>query len=241
MERWEPLGGGRILTSPRHRLTTDTLLLARFSLPRPGERCADLGAGCGGVALLWRLWGRPAHVRAVEVQEEAVRLLERSVAENGLEGAVEPLRGDLRDYKTLLPHQGLDRVACNPPYYPLGSGAQSQGRERALARHEGALSLELLAQCGRYALKTGGRLCLCLPVPRLAEALALFRDTGLEPKRLRLVQLDQTRPPYLFLLECRRGGRPGLAAEPTLLLRDETGADSPQLRKVYGDYWKGRP
>ena len=34
MERWEPLGGGRILTSPRHRLTTDTLLLARFSLPR---------------------------------------------------------------------------------------------------------------------------------------------------------------------------------------------------------------
>ncbi len=242
MERWEPLGsGGKILTSPRHRLTTDTLLLARFSLPRQGERCADLGAGCGGVALLWCLWGRPAQVDAVELQVEAVRLLERSVEANGLGEKIALLQGDLRDYKALLPHQGLDRMACNPPYYPLGSGARSEGQDRSLARHEEALSLEVLAQCGRYGLKTGGRLCLCLPVARLAEALALFHEQGLEPKRLRLVQLDGARPPYLFLLECRRGGRSGLQAEPTLLLRDETGGDSPELRDMYGDYWKGRP
>ena len=45
---WEPLGPGcKVLVSPSHRFNTDTLLLAHFARPRPGEPCADLGCGCG--------------------------------------------------------------------------------------------------------------------------------------------------------------------------------------------------
>ena len=52
MEHWEPLGSRlRVLVSPSHGFTTDTLLLAHFSLPRPGERCAELGCGCGAISL----------------------------------------------------------------------------------------------------------------------------------------------------------------------------------------------
>lgn len=237
MEHWEPLGRElKVLVNERHRFNTDTLLLAHFSLPRPRERCADIGSGCGAIPLLWCARGEPWHVTALELQEEAAGLLRRSVRENGLEERIAVLQGDVRDYKALLPHQGLERMACNPPYFPAGSGAQSRKGGRALARHEGALTLEALAQCARYALKTGGRLCFCLPVGRLAEAAGVFHAYGLEPKRLRLVQLDQSRPPYLFLMECRRGGKPGLQAEPTLFLRNEAGEESQELREIYGDY-----
>lgn len=237
MEHWEPLGRRlKVLVNERHRFNTDTLLLAHFSMPRPRERCADIGSGCGAIPLLWCARGEPGHVVALELQEEAVGLLRRTVRENGLDDRIAVLQGDARDYKALLPHQGLERVACNPPYFPVGSGAQSRKEGRALARHEEALTLEVLAQCARYALKTGGRLCFCLPAGRLAEAAGIFHAHGLEPKRLRLVQLDQDHPPYLFLMECRRSGKPGLQVEATLFLRDGAGKDSPELIKIYGDY-----
>ena len=143
MEHWEPLGSRlRVLVSPSHGFTTDTLLLAHFSLPRPGERCAELGCGCGAISLLWCARARPAHVAAIELQPQAAALAARSVRENGLEELVTVTQGDARDYRQLLPHQGLDRIACNPPYYPAGAGLPSQDPSRRTARHSRDLTLE---------------------------------------------------------------------------------------------------
>ncbi len=237
MEHWEPLGSRlRVLVSPSHGFTTDTLLLAHFSLPRPGERCAELGCGCGAISLLWCARARPAHVAAIELQPQAVELAARSVRENGLEELVTVTQGDARDYRQLLPHQGLDRIACNPPYYPAGAGLPSQDPSRRTARHSRDLTLEDLAAAARYGLKFGGRLCLCLPASRLAEAAAALSQRSLEPKRLRLVQQRPEKAPYLFLLECRLGGGPGLTAEPTLFMQDGEGHVTREMGEIYGDY-----
>ena len=74
--------------------------------------------------------------------------------------------------------------------------------------------------------------CLALKA-RLAELLETLRRSGLEPKRLRLVQHDAASAPSLLLLESRRGGRPGLAVEPTLLLRDADGRETDETRRIY--------
>ena len=71
------------------------------------------------------------------------------------------------------------------------------------------------------------------PLRRLAELLETLRRSGLEPKRLRLVQHDAASAPSLLLLESRRGGRPGLAVEPTLLLRDADGRETDETRRIY--------
>lgn len=244
--RWEPLSRScRVLVSGEHGFTTDTLLLADFSLPRPGEACADFGTGCGTIPLLWKLRGKPGHVWGVELQEAAAEQAEASVRENGFSREITILRGDVRDIRSLLAHQSLDLVSCNPPYQAVGTGLPSERTSRRTARHGGTLGLEELARAARYVLRQGGRLCVCLRTERLAEAAALFRENGLEPKRLRLVQQRADRPPYLFLLECRNGGRTGLAVEPTLLLADEKGAPTAELERIYGDYrenagWKKR-
>mgnify|MGYP003205369115 CR=1 FL=1 len=39
--------------------------------------------------------------------------------------------------------------------------------------------------------------------------------------------------PSLVLLECRRGGKPGLSVEPPLLLRLEDGGESHDVRRAY--------
>ena len=244
---WEPLAPGcQVLVTREHGFSTDTLLLAAFSQPRRGERCADLGTGCGTIPLLWRARGEPGPILAVELQPQAAEQARRSVERSGYNGYIQVVEGDVRDYKALLPCQGLDRVACNPPYTLPGAGAASPDPQRRAARQGDCFSLEDLAQAARYSLKHRGRLCLCLPVRRLAEALALFSRWDLEPKLLRLVQQRRDKAPYLFLLECRRGGRPGgLEAAPTLLLEEDTGGPTRELLELYGSYrdnagWKTR-
>ena len=242
---WEPLSRrGRVLVSREHGFSTDTLLLADFSLPLRGEACADLGTGCGVIPLLWKLRGKPGPVWGVELQEDGARQAEVSVRENGFSREITILQGDVRDIRSLFSHQSLDLVSCNPPYQAAGTGLPGTREALHTARHGDTLSLGDLARAARYVLRQGGKLCLCLRTGRLAEALALFREESLEPKRLRLVQQRAGKAPYLFLLECRSGGRSGMTVEPTLLL-EEGGAPSAELEAIYGDYrenagWKKR-
>lgn len=235
MCHWEPLGREMaVLVSDVHRFNTDTLLLADFSLPKPRQRCADLGSGCGAIPLLWCARSSPASVLALELDKGAAELMQCSVRENRLADMLHIVCGDIREYKMHLPHQGLDLIACNPPYFTTGQ--RSSGSVRSQARHADTMTLYDLAEASRYALTNGGRLCLCLPVERMAEAMTIFSQRGLEPKRMRLVQSRPGRTPYLFLLECRKCGGQGLRLEPTLLLCGEAGGPTPELLAVYGDY-----
>lgn len=238
--RWEDLGGGAGLWVTKEApLTTDALLLAHFAQPKKDWRCADLGTGCGVIPILWRQRGHRGPTLAVEIQEDLAHMAARSVAENGFT-EITVLQGDAGQPKGLLPGDTLDLIACNPPYYPQGAGETGEG-PRSVARHEDTLTLHTLAQTARYALKWGGRLCTCLPAERLAQAMAVFSGAGLEPKQLQLVQSTPERAPYLALLACRRGGKPGLAVLQNLTINDETGRPTEAMLAVYGSYRKGDP
>ena len=130
----------------------------------------------------------------------------------------------------------LDGIACNPPYTAPGAGIPSEDGARRAARQGDSLSLEDVARGARYALRFGGRLCLCLRPQRLAEAVEVFHSHQLEPKRLRLVQQRAGKAPFLFLLECRRGGKPGMEVGPVLLLEREDGSPTQEIEAIYGDY-----
>lgn len=232
---WEPLSGGsRILVSKDHAFGTDAVLLADFSMPRRGERCADFGTGCGVIPLLWRVRSQRASFVGVELQPEAASLARQSVEANGFSGEITIVEGDLR--QRLFPAGSLDRIACNPPYTAPGAGIPCGGQARRTARQGDTLSLEDLAREARCALRFGGRLCLCLRPQRLGEAVGLFQRFQLEPKRLRLCQQRPGKAPFLLLLECRRGGRPGMDVGPVLLLEGEDGRPTGELEAIYGDY-----
>lgn len=246
---WEPLGGGaEVLVSDEHRFCTDTVLLAHFSLPRTGEICVDLGTGCGAIPLLWAKRARPGRVYGVEVQPEAVEMARASVRQNQLGGLVTILRQDLTDWpalrEKLAPEEAgaFHLVSCNPPYSVLGSGAASALQAQAAARHECLCTFDDVAAAAERLLRWGGRFCFCLRPERLAEACETVRRHGMEPKRLRLVQQRQGKPPFLFLLQAARGGKPGLSVDPVLFIEEPSGTAgrlSAEMRAIYGDYKEG--
>jgi tRNA1Val (adenine37-N6)-methyltransferase len=238
-ETLEPLTASvSVLVSPQHTFNTDTLLLAWYAAPRHRDSCADFGTGCGTIPLLWQSRFAPAHITAVELQENAYSMARRSVELNGFTGSITVLQRDLRELSPQRePWMGnLDVVACNPPYQEWGTGLVNVDDSRRLARHAATCTMDDVCRAANAALKYGGKLFLCQRPQRLCDAMDAMRRAGLEPKRLRLVQQRPDKPPSLFLLEGKKGARPGLRVEPVLFIEQEGGAFSPEMLEVYGEY-----
>ena len=194
-------------------LGQDTLLLGRFATLRRGGRVCDLGCGAGALPLLLLARESSLDLSGVELDGEAAALARRNLAENGLSGVIRT--GDLRRVREQFPAGCFDLVVSNPPYFPAGSG-ESGGS----ARMELCCTLTQVCAAAAFLLKNGGRFALVHRPERLAGVMEALGQSGLEPKRLQMVQHDRDKPPAAVLVEAVRQGRPGLSVLPTLILNE---------------------
>ena len=231
------LGKITVNVNEDHRFGTDAILLADFASPLPSHTVCDLCSGCGVIPLFFcRGEKLPKKIYAVELQREAVELLERSVQENGLEGRVIPVQADLCDKEALtrlVPREKMDMVTVNPPYFRENSGKERISEAQRLARHEIACDLERVIEAADTLLKYGGVLKMCHLPERLAEAFYLMQCRRIEPKRLTLVYNRAGEKPWLALIEGKKGGKTGLAIEKPLVMRQENGEYTEELCKIY--------
>ena len=68
-----------VCVTPEHRFGTDAFLLAAFAAVRRKEVVCDLGTGCGIIPLLLSRKEPPKKIYAVEIQEQAVCQLQKSI------------------------------------------------------------------------------------------------------------------------------------------------------------------
>ena len=237
-EKIEPLGGGvKIIVSDEHKFWTDTVLLADFAEPKKNDKACDLGSGCGSIPMMWLRNGSPQHITAVEIQENACDMFERSLAMNKLSDRVDIIHSDLRELKGRVSLSSYDLVVCNPPYKANGAGIKSRSQSHIIARHESMCTIDDIALAAKALLNFSGRFCMCQRPERLGDVITAMRDNDIEPKRLRFVQQRKTKAPKLFLIEGRRGGKPGgLIVEPVLLIENESGEFSEEMIEIYGQY-----
>lgn len=224
----------RIIQSPdSFRFGMDAVLLSDFARVRPGSRVCDLGTGTGILPLL--LYGRAGQLQcdAVEIQPDAADRARRSMILNGLENAIQVHHGDLRQIRSLLPHAKYDLVICNPPYTPEKSALLSPNVALSTARQETHCTLSDIVAAAAWLLRNHARFALMLPSARLTDAFETLRQYRLEPKRLRLVHGNVNRPARLALIEAMLDVRPGLIIEPPLIVKDEKGNDTDEIKRIY--------
>ena len=215
-------------------LGTDSVLLADFVRLPPSASVADLGAGVGTLGLLLCARHLDCRVDGVELQSPAVEAAQDAIRENGMEGCVSVVQGDLRQIADFSPAGRYDAVVSNPPYFPAGSGASAASEALALARTELGCTLADVCRAAAWLLHWGGCCFLVHRPERLCDLVTELRGNRLEPKRLRLVRHRPDALPCLVLLESRLGGKPGLTIGPDLLLRDADGRESEEYQRIYG-------
>ena len=223
--------GGPRFRQGGFRLSTDSVLLACFAAKIPARRIMDLGCGAGVLTVLLSASHPDSEVRGIEIQEQSAEICRANMAENGY-GAENIICGDMRRYREELRAGEYDLVVSNPPYFPVGSGGTAPDDARACARDERCCTLDDVCRAAAYLCRWGGSFAMVHRPERLSEIFCTLHGAGLEPKRLRMVQYAAGSAPNLVLVESRRGGRPGLAVEPPLLLT-ENGKDSEEVIQIY--------
>ncbi len=144
-------------------------------------KVADLGTGCGAIALSIASEVPQAHVYATDVCDQALELARENLAGLGIAGSNVTL--SLGDWFDALPAdvaEKLDVVVANPPYVAAGEAlAPSVERfEPALALRAGPRGDEALTRIARHArcwLAPGGTLvleCGCDQAEELASHVA---------------------------------------------------------------------
>ena len=229
-------GGLRVIQrADGFRFGTDTVLLGAFATPRRRDLFCDLGTGTGVIPLL--MYGREPTISgdAVEIQPDMAEMAARSMALNGLQEVIRVHAGDLRRIRELLPHGRYDLVTCNPPYGKAGGTLLNPDESKRLARHEETCLISDVAQAAAWLLRSGGRLCCVFPAARLMELLDAVRRNRLEPKRLCLVHSRRDRQAHLCLLESMLDAHPAMTVEPPLVIYDDAGQYTDEMKRIYGE------
>jgi release factor glutamine methyltransferase len=93
---------------------------------------ADIGTGCGCIAVVLALQLPEAQVYAIDISRDALAVAGRNVARHGVTRQVRLGEGDLLDAL----HEPVDLIVSNPPYTVLS------GIDEGVRRHEPRLALD---------------------------------------------------------------------------------------------------
>lgn len=212
---------------------TDAVLLADFASGCRAERALDLCCGNGIIPVLLAAKTKIREIWGVEIQKDAADLAKRSVGLNGLEERVKIINGDLKDCGVYFEKRYFDMITCNPPYMKAGAAIINNEDAKTIARHEVKCTLEDIMSVSCSMLLPGGRFFMIHRPVRMAEAIACMKRYKIEPKRLRLVYPDEKSEPVLFLTEGLLFGKEELRIAPPLFLKDSSGGESEELKRIY--------
>ncbi len=216
-----------------YRFALDAFLLADFVPPRTTGPVIDLGAGCGIVACLLarRFPGVP--IVALELQASLSAVAQQNVVHNALARQVSIVQGNMRRAATCLAPASFAAVVCNPPYRAVGHGRLNPHSEKAVARHEVAVTLCQVVQAARRLLVRRGRLLLVYHPSRLAELCSRLEAADLNPCRLRFVHPNREALATMVLVEALRGGRDALKVLPPLVVYQATNVYSAEVQAIF--------
>lgn len=219
-----------------YRYSVEPFLLAHWVRPAGGSRILDIGTGCGVIPLL--LMGRQANleITAVEIQIPLYQSAVENVKSNRWSHRIRVLEGDFQAVAGDLEPESFDWILSNPPYRKVNSGKINPCREKALARHELALTLETLAAASAPLLKPGGKIALAYPFHRLEEVMNRLRKVQLNPTRFVRVFGHEEVAPKICLVEAIKGEAPQTPVEQTLTLYHPDGSYTQTMQEIYASF-----
>ena len=215
------------------RFGMDTVLLADFAAVRAQDRVADFGTGSGVLPLLLFGRGKGSEFHGIEIQQEAAEMAERTMRINHLENRVTIYTADAGSAWEIFEPCSMDAVVCNPPYGRAGASLKNPMQSRAVARHQEEDTLERFFISAGRILNGKGKISRVYPAEQMLALMQAMQQAGLEPKRFRLVYPFADKPANLVLAEGVKDAKPLLQPMPPLIVYQEPGVLTNELKSVY--------
>lgn len=216
------------------RFGADAVLLSDFAKSVHSEKTLDLCTGSGVIPILLSAKTKTKEFFALEIQEDICEMAQRCVKLNKLEDRITIIQGDLKEADRIYGKRVFDLITCNPPYMPVGTAVMNVTDSKIVARHEVMCNLEDVITSSAKLLKQKAHLMLVHKPSRLADIICLMRKYEIEPKRIRFVHKSPDAEPSLVLVDGAYKGGIELRIMPPLIMYNEDGTETDELKRIYG-------
>ena len=220
-------------TADGYRFSIDAVILAWHITPAPGARVVDLGTGCGIIPLILAFRHPSVSITGIEIQPQLAQIATENAAANQMADRVSIVCADIRNADDHLPAGTADIVVCNPPFRKVDAGRINPDEERAIARHELAVTLKDILAAVKRALRTAGEFAAIYPAFRAPDMICAMREAGIEPKLVRAIHSRQHEEARLVLIKGTRNGRPGAVIPAPLVIYEAENRYTPEVERMF--------
>ncbi len=235
-------GTVKVIQGDGFRYGIDAVLLSAFACGETGAnaiiknaRVADLGAGCGVVAMITAYKRQDILVDGFEVREEEADRAYRGAKLSGLQERCSFFCTDVNDICDQETFENnYDAVVTNPPYFKKSGAILNKAEAKRIARHETSVNLAEWSRVAALMLKNSGDLYMVHRPDRLVDILASMRQSGIEPKEIQFISPRRGKASNIVLIHGVKGAKSELKMLKELIVHDEGQAYTEEINRIYG-------
>jgi tRNA1Val (adenine37-N6)-methyltransferase len=198
-----------------YRFSMDPFILAGHIQPRGVEKVVDIGCGCAIIPLILAYRSPDLNIIGVEIQKELSGFARQNIITSKLESTIRILHEDINNIKLSDINGPADIIVSNPPYKKKDSGRLNPDSQKAIARHEITLDIDMLFYCSSRLLQTRGRLYIIFPAERLSDLILTMAQYNFSPAFIRFVHIkEKSRAKRVLLCAVKNRDKPCIILPP---------------------------
>ena len=190
------------------KITTDNLALANFiKIKSKDKLLVEFGSGLLSIPLLL---STRTDIKMVGIEKDSIacKLSSMSIKDNHLEDKIKVINDDIKNLDKYFEINYIDIIVCNPPYFLIDNESSVSNKDYLkMARHEGDMTIEMIARLSKIYLRDGGSLFLIQRVDRLFEIRDVLIKNNLAIKETQFIYHDLDCISKLVLIEARKSGK----------------------------------
>jgi len=177
------------------KVGTDGVLIGAWANCSQSKSILDIGTGSGLMALMLAQRSK-ALIDALDIDKNACKQAKYNVENSKFRKRICVIQSDFNDFNTECKY---DLIVSNPPYFT--NSLPAPDRQRNIARHNHALSFEMLLKKSATLLAEKGKIALIIPYEAENQIQSFAVNNGLFLCRKTIVRPKPESNPKRLLLE----------------------------------------
>ncbi|MCK5165089.1 MAG: methyltransferase [Desulfobacula sp.] len=221
----DPFGGHEIKVSQPekgYRFSMDPFILAAHIQPTGDEKIIDVGCGCAIMPLILAFRHPGLKIIGVEIQKELSGFANQNITANRMENKIRIIHKDIKSVKLSDISGQADIIVSNPPYKKKDSGRLNPDSQKAIARHEITLDIDLLLNCSTRLLKPKGRIYIIFPAERLSDLILTMERYKFSPDFIKFVYIQKnSAAKRVIICAVKNSSKPCIISPPLYIYASE--------------------
>ena len=218
-----------------YRFSIDPFILAAHVKGIENQKVIDIGCGCGIIPLILSLKSSALKITGIEIQKELYACAKKNIITNKLENRINIIHEDIKNIHTSDIDGKADIIVSNPPYKKKGSGRLNPDSQKAIARHEITLDIDMLFRCSKELLTEKGRIYIIFPTQRLSDLFLTMERYTFFPEFIRFVHTKKDSTAKRVILSAGKNSNKPCEIRPPFYINENENKFSREYLSIFKD------